>query len=156
MPYKIEQFGKKYKVCKKDGEKCFSNYPLPYEVAHSQLVAILTNEYESKFEKQLKEYDLTLKSYLELAKLVASHRGYDPNKLRICHDGKHKLMYDNTKFGAVGYKDNIIYNWLEYNGKIPKGTAEKKRINYRKRAFKIMSESNNLSSSSSLSYYILW
>jgi hypothetical protein len=91
-----------------------------------------------------------------MARFVANKRGYDGNKLSISNDGIHKLNYDGVKFGRIGYNDKIIYTWLEHNNKIPEGTAKLKYTNYRKRAEKVMKETNNKFSPSSLSYYILW
>lgn len=110
----------------------------------------------NSFEKQLEKINLTPKKYLKMAQFVAKHRGYNPDLLKLCNDGKHKLEYNNVPFGAVNYNDKIIYTWLEFNNKIPKGTTRMKYINYRKRSVKMMKESNNKYSASSLSYFILW
>ena len=111
----------------------------------------------SKFEKQLKFfYNLNPSIYLDYAKLIAKKKGYDPNKLTLATDDKHKLNYDGVLFGAVGYKDKLIYSWLEYHNIIPKGTTLTKSTNYRKRAEKVMMRSNNKFSASSLSFNIIW
>jgi len=53
--------------------------------------------------------------------------------------GKKLDVYDKktgrykASIGAEGYKDFHIYRDLESKGKIPKGTADKKRKNYEKR-----------------------
>lgn len=108
------------------------------------------------FENQLKEIGLTADDYLNLVKIVAKHRNYNPELLKISDDGIHKLEYNNIKFGRVGYNDLIIYTWLEYNKMIPEGTAKLKKINYRKRARAIMIKTKNKYSPASLSYQILW
>ncbi len=94
--------------------------------------------------------------YLDLVKFIAHNRDYDPRLLKISDDGIHKLEYNNIPFGRVGYNDKIIYGWLEHNGELPEGTMKKKYINYRKRARKVMQETNNKYSPASLSYYLLW
>jgi hypothetical protein len=179
MPYKIEKVDKGYKVCKIDDSKCFSKKPLTFEKAQKQLKAIEINEYENdlknkfplvdkvinnkktstnviKFKNQLKEIDLSVDDYLKMAQFIAKNRGYDPKKLKISIDGIHKLNYDGINFGRVNYNDKIIYTWLEHNNKIPEGTAKRKYINYRKRAEKVMKQTNNKYSRASLSFYILW
>lgn len=108
------------------------------------------------FEKQLNEIGLTPEDYLNLVKTVAKHRNYNPELIKISDDGIHKLNYDGIKFGRVGYRDKIIYYWLEKIGKIPKGTAKEKYINYRKRAKDVMIKTKNKYSPASLSYNIIW
>jgi hypothetical protein len=105
---------------------------------------------------QLEEIGLTEENYLNLGKIIASHRKYKPELLKISDDGIHKLEYNNIKFGRVGYNDLIIYTWLEYNKMITEGTAKLKKINYRKRARGIMKKTKNKYSPASLSYNILW
>lgn len=163
MPYKIEKIDENgYKVCKKDDSKCFSNEPLSLEQAEKQLKAIGMNTHlkgmgkNKIFKNQLEEIDLTPENYLNLVKIVAEHRKYNPDLLKIADDGIHKLEYNNVKFGRVGYNDLIIYTWLEYNKMIPAGTAKLKKINYRKRAREIMRKTKNKYSPASLSYQILW
>jgi hypothetical protein len=164
MPYLIKQFGtNKYKVCKKNNlTKCFSKKPLTLEKAKKQLKAIGMNEHKisgtgkNKFFEQLKEINLTPKKYLDFVKFVAKNRNYNPDLLKFSDDGTHKLEYNNIPFGRVGYNDKIIYSWLEINNKVEQGTAKKKYSNYRKRAKKIMMETNNKFSPASLSFYLLW
>lgn len=110
----------------------------------------------NKFEEQLNKINLTTKKYLKLVKFVAKNRGYNPELLKISNDGIHKLEYDNIPFGRVGYNDKIIYAWLEHNKQIPEGTMIKKYTNYRKRAKKVMEETNNKFSPASLSFYLIW
>ena len=116
----------------------------------------LTGTGNNKFKNQLKEIGLTTDEYLNFAKFIAKNRNYDPNKIKISTDGIHKLEYDNIPFGRVGYKDKIIYCWLEINDKVPEGTAKIKYTNYRKRAEKVMKRTNNKYSRASLSYNLLW
>lgn len=158
MPYKIEKVDDGFKVCKTDNSKCFSSYPLTLENAQKQLYAIEINEHknENLFTSQLKNIGLTPKKYLSLVKHVAKKRGYDPKLLSISNDSIHKLNYGGTLFGRVGYNDKIIYAWLEHNNKIPEGTMKKKYTNYRARAEKVMKETNNKYSPSSLSFNLIW
>lgn len=179
MPYKIEKVDNGYKVCKIDDSQCFSKKPLTFEKAQKQLKAIEINEYENdlknkfplvdkvinnkktstnvtKFKNQLKNINLSVDDYLKMAQFIAKNRGYDPEKLKISTDGIHKLNYDGVNFGRVGYKDHIIYTWLEHNNKLPEGTAKLKKMNYRKRAEKVMKATNNKYSRASCSFYILW
>jgi hypothetical protein len=44
MPYEIRKSGSGYKVCKKDGEKCFSKNPISKEKAKAQMAALYANE----------------------------------------------------------------------------------------------------------------
>lgn len=158
MPYFIKPVGDNlYKVCKKDGTKCFSNNGIPLKRAKRQLKAIgMSGRGKEDFKSQLEKINLNPDKYLDFAKFIASHRGYDKNKLQLCNDGIHKLSYDGVKFGRVGYNDKIIYTWLEYNNKVPEGTAKIKYTNYRKRAKKVMEATNNFYSPASMSYNILW
>lgn len=110
----------------------------------------------SKFENQLNEYNLNTTIYLNVAKIIAKKRGYDPKKLSLANDNIHKLDYDGVKFGRVGYKDKLIYAWLESNGLVPQGTMRQKYTNYRKRAKEVMKNTKNKFSPASLSYYIIW
>ena len=113
-------------------------------------------EGNNKFINQLKAIDLTPKKYLKMAKFVAKNRDYNSDLLTISNDGIHKLEYNNIPFGRIGYNDKIIYAWLEINNKIPLGTMKNKYINYRKRAEKVMKQTNNMFSPSALAYFILW
>lgn len=159
MPYSIvEKEKNKYKVCKENNKNiCFSNKSLNKEQAEKQKKAIIINELNDNiFLKQLKKINLKDEYYLKFARKMAKHYGYNPLKLSFANDNKHKLNYDNIYFGRVNYNDFIIYSWLEYNNLVPKGTAEKKRINYKKRAYKKMVESKNKYSPATLAYYINW
>ena len=81
----------------------------------------------------------------------AAQENYNPNLLTYSDDDKHKLMYNNIKFGANGYYDFILYALLE-----DEDVAIKKRISYRKRAYATMKATSSKFSPASLSYYILW
>ena len=48
MPYQMKHSGSGYKVCKKDGDKCFSKKPLSKSQAMSQMRAIYANEKRKK------------------------------------------------------------------------------------------------------------
>ena len=58
--------------------------------------------------------------------------------------------------GAIGYNDYPTYMELEKKGKVPKGTTKMKYTNYRRRAEKVMKETNNKFSPASLSYNLIW
>lgn len=109
-----------------------------------------------EFQKQLSKFNITSKDYLKLAKYRAKKEGYNSSLLKLSDDNKHKLMYKGVKFGAVNYNDFILYSVLVVDGKISKEEAYKKRLNYRKRAFKVMNKTNDKFSPSALSYFILW
>jgi hypothetical protein len=94
--------------------------------------------------------------YLEAARTAAKENDYDPSLLQHATDGVHKLVYDRVPFGRKGYKDRILYAYLEKNNKVPEGTTEKKYKNYRKRARAVMLKTKNKYSPASLAYYILW
>lgn len=96
------------------------------------------------------------KLYLKLAKRAAKKEGYNPKLLKLAKDKKHKLSYDGVLFGAKGYKDFLLYLIQSKGDKKKIEGAFKKRINYRKRAYDVMKETNDKFSPASLSYYILW
>jgi hypothetical protein len=116
----------------------------------------ITGMAKPDFESQLEKIGLTINKYLEIVKTIAKSRGYNPEKLTEATDGIHKLNYDGVKFGRVGYNDKIIYMWMEKHGKVPKGTTKMKYTNYRRRAEKVMKETNNKFSPASLSYNLIW
>jgi hypothetical protein len=91
---------------------------------------------EDAFTKQLTEVGMTSTDYLHEAKLRAYQAGYDPSLLSFANDGVHKLQYKTPKgirkFGAVGYRDFIIWKHLEEAGEVPDGFAETKRNTYHK------------------------
>jgi len=75
---------------------------------------------------------MTPSEYLKKARQSASRNGYDPKKLELATDGKHKLCIltdDNLKrcFGRVGNNDFIMWSHLEKIGKVQPGYAEMKR-----------------------------
>ena len=96
-------------------------------------------------------------AYLRQAKAKAKAYGLDPKKLKVATDGKHKLSYDGVLFGAMRYGDHLLWSAEEKAGRVPKGTAEKKRKAYRARAEKIKGEwKANKTSPNNLAIHILW
>lgn len=96
-------------------------------------------------------------AYLRQAKAKAKAYGLDPKKLKVATDGKHKLSYDGILFGATRYGDHLLWSAEEKAGRVPKGTAEKKRKSYRARAMKIKGEwKDNKVSPNNLAIHILW
>ena len=96
-------------------------------------------------------------AYLRQAKAKAKAYGLDPKKLKVATDGKHKLSYDGVLFGATRYGDHLLWSAEEKAGRVPKGTAEKKRTSYRARAMKIKGEwKDNKVSPNNLAIHILW
>ena len=88
---------------------------------------------ETDLIKQLTELGITSTDYLYEAKQRAKKNGYNPDSLTYANDNKHKLQYESPygvrRFGAVGYRDHIMWEFLEQHHKVPRGTAaEKKRI----------------------------
>ena len=72
-------------------------------------------------------------------------------------DENHKLCYEGVCFGKIDYYDYIIYSWLESQGEIAKGTADKRRKAYRARATKIKGEwKKDKNSPNNLAINILW
>lgn len=108
------------------------------------------------FRKQLEKIGFNIDKYIEIAKFVAKKRGYNPDLITEAQDGIHKLNYDGTYFGRVGYNDRIIYGFLENIGKVPKGTTIQKMKNYRARAVSTMKKTKNKYSPASLSFFITW
>ena len=81
---------------------------------------------------QLNDIGLNPEQYLKEVKKRAKRAGYNPNDLYISDKNKYKLVMidDEGKkhyFGRVNYNDYIIYQFLEKNEKVPKGTARQKR-----------------------------
>jgi len=96
-------------------------------------------------------------AYLRQARAKAKAYGLDPKKLKLATDGKHKLDYDGVKFGLKHYNDFLLWSAEEKAGRVPKGTAEKKRKLYRARAEKIKGEwKANKTSPNNLAIHILW
>lgn len=144
-----------------------------FKKEHNELLDVLRNPTKEKLEreyaKQLAEMNKTVtgagveeppnlmmpeKAYLKKAKSKAKASGYDPKKLMLCDDGKHKLDYDGVKFGALGYGDHIIYSYLEKQGEVEKGLASKKRRVFRK-SHGAMKDSGKMSANQ-LAINILW
>ena len=95
-------------------------------------------------------------AYLRKARANAKAYGLDPKKLKL-GDGKHKLSYDGVGFGLKTYKDFLLLSAEEKAGRVPKGTAEKKRNAYRARAMKIKGDwKDNKISPNNLAIHILW
>lgn len=88
------------------------------------------------FMKQLEKLQIQPDDYMAVARNLARSKNYDASKLYFANDGDHKLAYDSPegmrKFGKVGYGDFIIWSFLERMGKVPKGTADKKRYTFQK------------------------
>ena len=96
-------------------------------------------------------------AYLRQAKAKAKAYGLDPKKLKVATDGKHKFSYDGVLFGAMRYGDHLLWSAEEKAGRVPKGTAEKKRKQYRARAEKIKGDwKANKTSPNNLAIHILW
>ena len=111
----------------------------------------------NKFKNQLQKLNITEEKYLDYAKKVAKLRGYNPKKLELANDGKHKLSYNGVKFGAVGYGDFLLYLHQVKEGKIPFEYAIEKMKNYRKRATKIKGDwKNDKESPNNLAINIIW
>lgn len=112
---------------------------------------------KSKFQKQLEKLNITQDEYLDYACKIAKLRGYDPKKLQLANDDKHKLIYNGVKFGAVGYNDFILYLHQVKEGKIPFEYAIEKMKNYRKRAENIKGDwKKDKESPNNLAINILW
>ena len=94
--------------------------------------------------------------YLRKARANAKAYGLDPKKLTM-GDGKHKFSYDGIGFGLKSYNDFLLLSAEEKAGRVPKGTAEKKRKAYRARAEKIKGNwKDNKISPNNLAIHILW
>lgn len=166
MPYQIIPFNTGYKVVSINGHS-LSKRPLSYENALAQMRAVGIREklyggnISKDFLTQLENIGFKPSKYLKIARETAYNNGYNPSTINFSNDGVHKLeIIDNLgkvkKFGRVNYSDYIIYQHLEKLKIVPKGTAEIKRYNYRKRAYNVMKKTKNDFSPASLSFYILW
>jgi hypothetical protein len=91
---------------------------------------------QMSFAHQLEAIGFSPSAYLRQARTRARQHGYE-EPVDFATDGKHKLQITlptkTIKFGLVGYKDFLIYSFLEKHGKVPKGTAKQKQTNYHKR-----------------------
>ena len=96
-------------------------------------------------------------TYLKIARLRAQIAGYDPKLLKLADDGIHKLEYNETKFGQLGYNDFITYMWRVYKGEITQEEAFKRRTSYLNRALNMRGNwKSNKESSNSLATSINW
>lgn len=139
----LNNIGDRYSIPSKLIKQILNNALI---ILNNKLVGLGNN----KFMNQLNKLNIEPSEYLKIARQTAQKAGYNPKLLNFSDNNKKKLVYDNIDFGAVNYNDFIIYKLT--NPEI----AEKKRENYRKRAFKVMQETNNEYSPASLSYFILW
>jgi hypothetical protein len=94
-------------------------------------------------------------------KKQAKKAGYDYKQLTLDNDDKHKLRISTEQgvkhFGAVGYKDFFIYEHLEKDKKVPKGTAKKMRDRFQKSHGAITTKRKlGRNSANELSLKILW
>lgn len=112
---------------------------------------------ETDFEKELKEIGLNPDLYLKAVKIKAKNYGLFPDLLTFSKNPDKKLSYDGVDFGATGYKDFLIYNFLESKGEVPEGTAIEKRNSYRSRAEGIHGNwKQEKTSPNNLAINILW
>lgn len=90
--------------------------------------------------------------FLRLARAAAKRSGYDPSKLELSTDSKHKLQYNSPdgmrRFGARGYGDFHYYSTFE------PAKADQKRRAYRARAGAI--QDSGKYSPNQLAIAILW
>jgi hypothetical protein len=122
---------------------------------------------KAEAEKAMNDHNATLETdaedptghgtaYLRQARAKAKAYGLDPKKLKL-GEGKHKLSYDGIGFGLKNYKDFLLWSAEEKAGRVPKGTAEKKRKLYLARATKIKGDwKENKVSPNNLAIHILW
>jgi hypothetical protein len=115
----------------------------------------------TKFYEELKGYGIDPVKYLAYMKKQAKKAGYDYKQLTLDNDDKHKLRIsteDGIKhFGAVGYKDNFIYQHLEKTKQVPKGTAKQMRDRFQKSHGAITTKRKlGRNSANELSLKILW
>lgn len=154
--YYIYVIKTKYTDVKKGGqnkekkELLISNYKVPNKQTITKDEIKESNINNSKFIKQLEKLGIEPNKYLKIARETGKKAGYNPKEIIFSKNNTHKLEYKGVSFGAVNYNDYIIYKLTKPN------EAEMKRTNYRKRAFKVMKETNDKNSPASLSYYILW
>lgn len=110
----------------------------------------------TKFTDFLKELDISQQEYMKRAKNKARAENYDPKELKFASDDKHKLSYKGVSFGSSTNGDYIIYSILAKEGKYSREEIDKKRNAYLARAKPTLLKTNDDSSASALSYYILW
>ena len=129
-----------------------------HDIFHEMLSG---GQLETNLVKQLSELGITSTDYLYEAKQRAKKAGYDPNLLTYANDNKHKLQYESPhgvrRFGAVGYRDHIMWEFLEHHHKVPKGIASEKRRIFRTSHGRI-SQIHHLDrySPNELAIHILW
>jgi site-specific DNA-cytosine methylase len=101
-------------------------------------------------------FGLSNAAYLRRARAAAKAAGYDPRKLQLAKDGKHKLaiVADDgrvVRFGKLGMKDFILWKHTE------PAKADARRKNYLARATKIKGDwASDKFSPNSLAIKILW
>lgn len=108
--------------------------------------------------KQLEKIGFDRDLYLEIVKDRIKKYGLIPEKIDFSDKKNKKLVYNgNIHFGEGKYRDFIIYQFLEYIGKIPEGESIKRMINYRRRALNIKGKwRQNKTSPNNLAINILW
>lgn len=110
----------------------------------------------TKFTDFLKQLNITQEEYMRRAKSKARAENYDPKELNFATDEKHKLTYKGVPFGSSSNGDYIIYSILSKRGQYSRDEIDKKRNSYLARAKPTLLKTNDESSASALSYYILW
>lgn len=154
MPYSIVPYQNGYKVClTAEPTRCFSNRPLSRRTAEKQRVAIQLSEAQrgelqagargirTDFQDYLESIGLPESLYLQFARDRAEKAGYDPSSLQLSDRPRYKLVLTDPTgrrryFGATGYRDYIIYLFLEATGQVSEGEAFLRRQNYHARASK--------------------
>jgi hypothetical protein len=97
------------------------------------------------------------KEYLDIVKFISSKYGYDPDKLTLANDKKHKLDYEGVKFGGYKNKDFIQYMYEFFNNKITEDNMLNHRKKYLARATKIKGDwKDDNKSPNNLAIRILW
>lgn len=101
-------------------------------------------------------------AYLRRIRAAAKRSGYNPKDVFLAKDGVHKIKVRGSdgkfhKAGRVGYGDFHLYSLLQKAGKVPRGTAQKKRKAYLARAEAISGDwKADKFSPNSLAIGILW
>lgn len=109
------------------------------------------------FLSQLKELNIPVNTYLNIAKKRAKNAGYDPKLLSISNEKDYKLNYDGVDFGRTGYGDFIIWSILEDRGDVEKGYADMKRNVFQKSHSQIRGDwKKNPKSRNNLALNINW
>lgn len=155
MPYQVIHKDKGFKVCKKDEpNKCFSKKGLSKKRAEKQMKAIIISELKGGgFLKS----GMNKKDYLEIIKYIAKKYGYDPELINFTNDKKHKLIYDNVKFGGYNNFDFIQYLYKFLNNEISEEELLNHRKKYLARATRIKGAwKDNILSPNNLAIRLLW